>query len=270
MTDLQVFQNPEFGSLDILWEDGKPLFRAVPVAEMLGYQKPHDAIQRHCRYSVKHGVPHPQNPSKEIEVIFITEGDLYRLITHSKLPSAQKFESWVFDDVLPSIRKNGLYATDELLNNPDLIIKIATQLKTERQLRKDAEATIELQKETIDVQSQQIAELQPKASYYDVILNCKDAVAVTVIASDYGKSAKWLNKTLEDLDVQYKLNGQKCWILKAKYKDQGYTQTKTHSYLGSDGDVHSKQFTYWTQKGRLFIYDLLRAQGIKPMIEKAF
>ena len=265
--EIKVFNNPEFGDLDILWEDGKPLFRAVPVAEMLGYQRGRDAIQQHCKGAVKRRVL--TNGGNQ-EVIFITEGDLYRLITHSKLPSAQRFESWVFDDVLPSIRKNGLYATDELLDNPDLLIEIATQLKTERQLRKDAEATIELQKETIDVQSQQIAELQPKASYYDVILNCKDAVAVTVIASDYGKSAKWLNKTLEDLDVQYKLNGQKCWILKAKYKDQGYTQTKTHSYLGSDGDVHSKQFTYWTQKGRLFIYDLLRAQGIKPMIEKAF
>ena len=266
-TELQVFNNPEFGNLDILWEDGKPLFRATQAATILGYQQPEQAIRKHCKGVRKRNTP--SNGGIQ-SANFITEGDLYRLITHSKLPSAQKFESWVFDDVLPSIRKHGLYATDELINNPDLLIEIATQLKTERQLRKDAEATIELQKETIDVQSQQIAELQPKASYYDVILNCKDAVAVTVIASDYGKSAKWLNKTLEDLDVQYKLNGQKCWILKAKYKDQGYTQTKTHSYLGSDGDVHSKQFTYWTQKGRLFIYDLLRSVGIKPMIEKAF
>lgn len=109
MANIQIFNSPEFGSIRTLDEDGKALFCATDVANALGYAKPQDAVARHCRYSVKRGVPHPQAPDKTIEMSFIPEGDVYRLITHSKLPGAEKFESWVFDDVLPTLRKNGSY-----------------------------------------------------------------------------------------------------------------------------------------------------------------
>lgn len=109
MNEMQVFQNSEFGSLGVLEINGKPHFPATAYAKILGYAKPHNAIAQHCRYSLKQGVPHPQNPGKNVEMNFISEGDLYRLIVHSKLPAAERFERWVFDEVLPSIRQTGGY-----------------------------------------------------------------------------------------------------------------------------------------------------------------
>lgn len=109
MNEMQVFQNSEFGSLGVLEINGKPHFPATACVKILGYAKPHNAIAQHCRYSLKQGVPHPQNPGKNVEMNFISEGDLYRLIVHSKLPAAERFERWVFDEVLPSIRQTGGY-----------------------------------------------------------------------------------------------------------------------------------------------------------------
>ncbi len=109
MNDLQVFQNSEFGELEVMSINDKPYFPATACAKMLGYQRPQDTIRQRCRYSIKHRVPHPQNPDKMIPMTFIPEGDLYRLIVHSKLPAAERFEKWVFDEVLPSIRQTGSY-----------------------------------------------------------------------------------------------------------------------------------------------------------------
>ena len=112
MTDLQTFTNAAFGKIRILYEDGKPLFCGADACKALGYSNQWDALKRHCRYLVKREVPNPQSVSKKVKMNFLPEGDLYRLITHSKLPSAEKFEHWVFDEVLPSIRKNGMYGAD--------------------------------------------------------------------------------------------------------------------------------------------------------------
>ena len=115
------------------------------------------------------------------------------------------------------------------------------------------------------VQEQQIAELKPKASYYDLVLQCKDLLSMTEIAKDYGMSAKGMNKLLHDLGVQYKQSG--IWFLYSKYQSNGYTQTKTQNYNKPDGTQGVTTHTYWTQKGRLFLYELLKANGILPMIE---
>lgn len=137
---------------------------------------------------------------------------------------------------------------------------------------KRAERWIEEQREkqqletTVAVQEQQIAELQPKASYYDVVLNCKDLLSITCIAKDYGKSGVWLNRYLNQNGVQYK-QGQN-WLLYQKYAEKGYTSTKTQTFPGADGQQHTKVHTYWTQKGRLFIYDLLKTNGLLPLIEQ--
>ena len=115
-------------------------------------------------------------------------------------------------------------------------------------------------------QKQIIAELNPKASYYDVVLQTKDAISTSQIAKDYGKSAKWLNDLLHTLSVQFKQGG--VWLLYDKYADKGYTRSRTHTYSGDDGMQHSKLHTYWTQKGRLFIYELLKSHGILPLVEQ--
>ena len=137
--ELQVFENNQFGQMRTITENGNTLFCATDVARMLGYSNPHDAIARHCRGVVKReGVStttnqHGVSTQQTNQMSFIPEGDVYRLITHSKLPTAEKFESWVFDEVLPSIRKTGAYMTPEtiekVLLNPDTIISLATQLK---------------------------------------------------------------------------------------------------------------------------------------------
>ena len=109
MNQMEIFKNPEFGSIRVIEENGKYLFSGTDVAAALGYSNPRDAIIRHCRYVVKRDAPHPQSLDRKISMTFIPEGDLYRLIVHSKLPSAERFERWVFDEVLPTIRKHGAY-----------------------------------------------------------------------------------------------------------------------------------------------------------------
>ena len=111
---MEVFNSQEFGSIRIIQEDEKFLFCARDVAAALGYAKPQNAVQQHCRYALKRGIPHPQSPDKQIIMTFLPEGDVYRLIIGSKLPSAERFERWVFDEVLPSIRKTGFYIADKL------------------------------------------------------------------------------------------------------------------------------------------------------------
>ncbi len=108
MNEMQVFQSSEFGELGVLEVNGKPYFPATACAKTLGYKRPADAITAHCKGSVKYRVP-TKGGGQELK--FIPEGDLYRLITHSKLPAAERFEKWVFDEVLPSIRQTGGYGS---------------------------------------------------------------------------------------------------------------------------------------------------------------
>lgn len=137
-------------------------------------------------------------------------------------------------------------------NSPEKVMARALQV---------ANRTIENYKLSISMKDQQLAELQPKANYYDVILQNKELLSITQIAKDYGKSGTWLNKFLSDKKVQFKQSG--VWFLYAKYADKGYTSSKTFIDDVEKAHMH----TYWTQKGRLFIYDLLKQNGIFPLIE---
>ena len=137
MSGLQIFKNEEFGEVRTVEIEGKPYFCGSDVAKALGYTNPNKAVNDHCRAITKCSTP---ISGKIQEINFIPEGDLYRLIVSSKLPTAEKFEHWVFDEVLPSIRKHGLYATDELLDNPDIAIAAFKALKEEREARKALEA----------------------------------------------------------------------------------------------------------------------------------
>lgn len=131
MNAMQVFQNSEFGELGVLEIDGKPYFPATASAKMLGYANPRDAIGRHCKIDgvVKHDVvslttnQHGVTSSQTVAMKFITEGNLYRLITHSKIPEAERFEKWIFDEVLPTIRKTGGYG-----NQTAMMEKLVEQL----------------------------------------------------------------------------------------------------------------------------------------------
>jgi len=262
LNDIKIFENAEFGSVRTLEVNGEPYFVGKDVAEILGYSNTRDALVRHVDTEDKADVA-IHDGSQNRNMTIINESGLYSLILSSKLPKAKEFKHWVTSEVLPSIRKHGAYMTDDVLHRaitePDFLIQLATELKEEQEKRRALESTVA-------VQSQQITELQPKASYYDVVLNSKDLLSIGKIAKDFGKSAVWLNKWLHEQGVQYKQG--EIWLLYQKYAEQGYTSTKTQPYNGDDGAVHTKVHTYWTQKGRLFIYDLLKTNGILPLIER--
>lgn len=259
MSELQIFKNAELGSVRTLSINGEPYFVGKDVAEILGYTNPSKALADHVDEEDKLNNESLSSLGQRGGWI-INESGLYSLILSSKLPTAKKFKRWVTSEVLPAIRKHGVYAVNEVLNDPDILIAALTELKAER------EKTTTL-KQTVAIQNQQIIEMKPKASYYDVVLNCKDLVAISVIAKDYGWSANRMNQYLHEKGVQYK-QGNKIWLLYQKYAEMGYTNTKTHSYPGRDGSMHTAVHTYWTQAGRLFIYDLLKADGILPTMEQ--
>lgn len=260
MNELKIFENEQFGTIRTVEIDNTPYFVGKDVAEVLGYSDTNKAIAIHCDDEDKKLNDKSSSSFGQRGATLINESGLYSLILSSKLPKAKEFKRWVTSEVLPAIRKHGVYAVDEVLENPDMLISALQALKEEK-------AKAKRLTETLAVQEQQIAELKPKASYYDVVLNCKDLVSVTEIAKDYGKSAKWLNEKLHELGIQFKQGG-KIWLLYQKYAEKGYTSTKTQTYNGNDGEVHTKVHTYWTQKGRLFIYDKLKAENILPVMEK--
>lgn len=260
MNELQVFNSKEFGDIRITEIDGKPYFVANDVARALGYKRPADAVTAHCKGSVKHRY---LTDGGEQELKVIPEGDIYRLTVRSKLPSAEKFEKWVFDEVIPSIHQYGAYMTkqtiEKALASPDFLIQLATKLKDEQTRRKEAEAEIR-------VKDQIIGELKPKADYYDEILKNPGLVTITQIAKDYGMSGKKMNRILHELGIQYKQSEQ--WLLYSDYHCLGYTQSEVTDIIRSDGTPDVKLLTKWTMKGRLFLYNKLKEKGIIPVIEQ--
>lgn len=269
------FENNRVRTLEL---GGIPYFVGKDVSDVLGYENSRKAIHDHVENDDKIVLTRKEIASnQESNVLgtffsdsefggvqrltFINESGVFSLILSSKLPTAKKFKRWVTSEVLPSIRKHGVYSTEEFtkksIENPAWAIQILTSLQKER----------EEKRKLINLKNQQIAELQPKASYYDVVLNCKDLVSITTIAKDYGWSAKTMNAYLHEKGVQFKQGD--IWFLYQKYANCGYTGTKTYPYPGNDGETHSRVHTYWTQKGRLFIYELMKADNNPPLIERA-
>lgn len=227
MNEVQIFNNEEFGQVRIVEIEGKPYFVGKDVANALGYSNPRDAILRHCKGVVKH-----DNFKEGGQLIaLITEGDMYRLITHSKLESAERFEDWVFDEVLPAIRKHGIYATDNvidnILNNPDFGIQLLTKLKEERVARVEAERK------------------------NAILMHVNKTYTVTEIAKELGiKSAIQLNKILAEKKIQYQVNG--TWVMYSKYSNLGYEEIK-QEVLDSGRVIYHRRIT---QLGREFILQL--------------
>lgn len=234
MKELQIFNNREFGQIRTIELEGKPYFMASDVAKALGYIRPNDAINQHCRATVKHST---LISGKMQEVNFIGEGDMYRLITHSKLESAERFETWVFDEVLPSIRKHGIYATDNvidnILNNPDFGIELLTKLKEERTARVEAEKK------------------------NAILTHINKTYTMTEIAKELNmKSAVQLNKMLSEKKIQYHING--TWVMYSKYSNLGYEEIK-QEVLDNGRVIYHRRIT---QLGREFILGLFSGNVI--------
>lgn len=261
-TQLQIFNNADFGSIRTLDINGEPWLVGKDVAEALGYSNASKAVITHVDEEDRFKMmlkADSQNGNVVTETTVINESGVYSLVFSSKLPTAKKFKHWVTSEVLPAIRKHGVFVMDDIINNTDALIEALQAFKAEKIRRQALEVENAIQR-------QQIAEMEPKVSYYDKVLQSPDPVKTSIIAKDYGYSAKNFNQLLKDLKVQYKQGD--IWLLYQKYAGNGYTQTKTYAY---DDKVHgctgTSCWTHWTQKGRLFLYDLLKANGILPTIE---
>ena len=254
MNELQTF-NFNDQEVRTLMINNDPYFVGKDVATVLGYSRTADAIKAHVDEEDKLTRQFTDSGQRRSMTI-INESGLYSLILSSKLPTAKKFKRWVTSEVLPAIRKHGAYMTpktiEEALLNPDTIIRLATNLKKEREGRLIAE--------------QRVNELTPKASYYDKVLANKSLVTITAIAKDYGMSGQRMNALLHKLGVQYKQG--KTWLLYAKYQKNGWTHSETVMITDRYGNEKAVLNTKWTQKGRLGLYELLKDNGILPLIEQ--
>ena len=232
---LEIFKNNEFGAVRVLADErGDIWFALVDVCNALDIKNPRDAKTRLKKdgVGITDGV---DSLGRKTKITIINEANLYRLIFQSKKQEAIKFQDWVVEEVIPAIRKYGLYATDEViektLNNPDFMIEILQELKKERQARLKAENKINL------------------------LTHTKKTYTTTEIAKELGfKSANELNKKLNELGIQYKVNG--TWVLSAKYANKGYESIKQVS-LSNAKVVYDRR---WTQKGREFLLDLFANQ----------
>lgn len=243
MSELQIFDNPEFGEIRTIEKDGKILFCGIDIAKALKYVNPRDAIDRHCRYVVKHDAPHPQSPSKTIEMSFIPEGDLYRLITHSKLPAAERFERWVFDEVLPSIRRNGGYiAGQESLSQEEILAK-----------------AVLLAQNVIDEQRRRIDAMRPKEIF-------ADAVAASHTSILIGDLAKLLHQNGVDIgqkrlfswmrDNGYLIKAGNSRNMPTQYAmDRNLFDVKESTINNPDGSIRITRTTKVTGKGQQYFIE---------------
>ena len=237
-------------------------FAGKDIATALGYSQPSKAVREHVEVEDK-GVSKLDTPGGKQDVVVINQSGVISLVISSKLPEARKFKRWITSEVIPSVLKHGAYLTDqkieEVLTNPDTIIRLATELKEERQAKL-------VLKQQNSVLLQQNNELKPKADYTDLILSNKTLVTITFIAKDYGMSGLAMNKLLHDLGVQYNQSG--VWLLYAKHQTKGWTQSETTEVVKKDGTKKLVMNTKWTQKGRLGLYELLKDNGYLPLIEQ--
>lgn len=244
MNDLQIFNSEEFGEIRTTEIDGKPYFVASDVATALGYATPRDAISRHCKGVVKRDTP---TSSGIQSMSYIGEGDLYRLIMKSKLPSAEKFESWVMDEVLPSIRKNGGYiAGQEILSDEELLSKallVAQNKITER------DGIIKRQQEKIEAD-------KPKTIFADAVSASKTSILVGDLAklicqNGYQIGQKRLFQWLRDNGYLIKSGNSKNMPMQ-RYVENGLFEIKESNVQNPDGSVRTTRTTKVTGKGQIY------------------
>ncbi len=261
MNKIQIFEHEKFGRIRTLTIDGEPWFVGKDVAAILGYSNGNRDIVRHIDEEDRIMLDSKTQYQNGIELgqrggWIINESGLYSLILGSEKSEAKEFKRWITREVLPAIRKYGVYATTETIEkfvyNPEFMIKVFTELLNEQQKNK------KLRSEN--------AVLTEKCSYLAIITKSENAIPITVIAKDYGMSAQEFNGLLHFLGIQYKL---KCgtWVLYQEYADCGYTKSRTFVY--DEEKNGTSVHTYWTQKGRLFLYETLKGIGVLPKCERS-
>jgi prophage antirepressor-like protein len=253
MNEVKIFEHEKFGKVRTLLIDGEPWFVLSDVCKVLELSSPHKVANRLDNDEKGRTLIPTLGGQQEMSVI--NESGLYAVIIRSDKSQAKPFRKWITSDVLPSIRKHGVYATPEMVEkfayNPEFMIKVFTELLHEQQKNKKLTA--------------ENAVLTKKCSYLDIITKSENAIPITVIAKDYGMTAQELNGLLHFLGIQYKL---KCgtWVLYQEYADCGYTKSKTFVY--DDEKNGTSVHTYWTQRGRMFLYEKLKSIDVLPRCER--
>lgn len=244
--DLKVFKNDKFGRIRVVMDKDIPMFSAIDVAKSLGYSDPDKAIRTHCKKSSSMFVLHGDGKPGGTSMKFIPESDIFRLVMSSKLPEAEKFQDWVFEEVLPSIRKTGGYIdTNDSDSDEDILAKAILI----------AQKTIESKDKRIKELEDKVSKDAPIVEYTNEFLRIEDSDKLTTqISKEYGLSATKMNEILCGLEIQYWKGGQ--YHLYAKYDGQGYANNRKYSIwnpITKSKDV--VQCLVWTEKGRKFIYD---------------
>lgn len=267
MKNVEIFNSPMFGELRTSRnEKEEPLFCLKDVCDSLGLQvgavvnrlqSCHISSIKVATEVISHGVA--TGKMQEQEMFFVTEPDLYRVIFQSRKSSARKFQDWVFDEVLPALRKDGGYIISNDVDTPEMImaraLKIADEtLKRNEQRVRELEAQTEQQAQTIGIQQKELTVAAPKVKYYDDTLASTDCLTTTQVADDLGISAKALNQQLFNAGIQYFQSGS--WHLKGKFREWQLASTRTYNYIKGDGSTGTKVNLVWNQRGKRFILAL--------------
>lgn len=244
-----IFKNSEFGELDLLVENDKIFFPATQCAKILGYSSPKDAIARHCKGAMKRRLP---TASGEQDIKFISEGDLYRLIIKSKLPNSDKFERWVFDEVLPTIRKTGGY-----VNNDEMFINTYLPYADD-----NTKNLFRLQLNTIRQLNSKIETDKPLVEFAAQVSDTTDLIDIGALSKLLRKKGLNIgrNKLFEWLrDSKYLRPNNEPY---QRYINEGYFKTKeTTYYIGNKPKITIKTFV--TGKGQQYLFDKLSTVTIK-------
>lgn len=264
MKEIKKFNSPMFGELRVTRnEKGELLFCLKDVCNSLGLQVGATAKRlggdinstNVSSITVLDANNHGQ------QMYFVTEPDLYRCIFQSRKPTARKFQDYVFNDVLPSLRTTGAYVvTKEEDSEEDIIarglIAAKAALARREERIKELECENSQSKQVIEVQSERIAKDAPKVEYYDQTLNSEDCMTSSQVALDLGITAQELHNKLCQANIIYKQSGQ--WNLHKPYKGWKLHDTNTYTFPSSNGGTHTKVYTVWTQRGRRFIIALFK------------
>ena len=239
MNEMQIFKNHEFGTIrTISNEQGEALFCAKDVCDALGYKQTHKAVERHVDKG--DGMKRPTPTASGIQtMLYINESGLYALILSSKLESARRFKHWVTSEVLPSIRKQGGYIVARPHESDEVILARALQIMQATLQRRD----------------EQIAQLKPRADYADHVLDSISCFTVTQIGKELNMTGHDLNRLLCEMHIQYVQSGQ--YLLYADYARQGLAKNRSFEYHTSDGELRTKTYLVWTERGRDFIHRLI-------------
>nr|DAE52782.1 MAG TPA: hypothetical protein [Caudoviricetes sp.] len=259
MNDVKIFNSPMFGELRVTRnEKGELLFCLKDVCDSLGLQV--GATAKRLEQQVISSINVLTNGGSQ-QMYFVTEPDLYRCIFQSRKPTARKFQDWVFNEVLPSLRTTGAYVvakeedSEEDIIARGLIAAKAALARREERI-KELECENSQSKQVIEVQSERIAKDAPKVEYYDQTLNSEDCMTSSQVALDLGITAQELHNKLCQANIIYKQSGQ--WNLHKPYKGWKLHDTNTYTFPSSNGGTHTKVYTVWTQRGRRFIIALFK------------